>query len=273
MIQKKIEHFFETARERELIRLRKEGGLCHFPYTNDKIFQEWRFCNVHRENDKTTIWFRENLRDRLNGWRLVRATFIFRWFNRIETAEKINDLLHGGWDSEEAHDRLEGVKPLVTGAYIVHTPYGMNKLDGILWSIEDSLPELKLMSDSWGSSLKSAWKDICGLTQQGPFTSYEIVTDLRHTPILENANDIMTWASAGPGCTRGLSRIVGRELDMYRDRDEMSVLMQELLECSKTYWPSNYQSWEMREVEHWLCEYHKYMNAGEGKRLKRRYKA
>jgi len=29
--------------------------------------------------------------------------------------------------------------------------------------------------------------------------------------------------------------------------------------------------WEMREVEHWLCEYDKYRRAASGKRMKRKF--
>ena len=42
----------------------------------------------------------------------------------------------------------------------------------------------------------------------GGFHSYEIVTDLRHTYLLENASDINLWANIGPGCRRGLARII-----------------------------------------------------------------
>src|SRR3954463_360699 len=125
-----IDGYFGTARERYQIKLNREAGK-PWPWTQDKQFRQWRFCHVHREDDKTTVWFRENIRDPLSAraneevcaenypiWllKIVRATVAFRWFNRIETGEIIKDLLIGKWDSAEAEHRLAGVSPVVTGA-------------------------------------------------------------------------------------------------------------------------------------------------------------
>jgi hypothetical protein len=38
------------------------------------------------------------------------------WFCRMETGERIKDLLLNGWNTQEARRRLAGVRPLVTGA-------------------------------------------------------------------------------------------------------------------------------------------------------------
>ena len=94
------DEFFSTARERYQIKLRREAGHPR-PWTKDPIFNEWRFTNVHREDDRTTVWFRENIRGSLaqrdihfdSLLRILEATLIFRWFNRIETGEMIKDLL------------------------------------------------------------------------------------------------------------------------------------------------------------------------------------
>ena len=101
-----IDEYFSTARERYRIKLRREAGQ-EQPWTEDPVLQEWRFCQVHREEDKTTVWFRENIRRHMIGIRAVEACIIFRWFNRIETGELIKDLFFlEGWNSDEAHNRL-----------------------------------------------------------------------------------------------------------------------------------------------------------------------
>ena len=121
--------FFTTARDRFHIRLRREANEPP-PWTEDLIFREWKFCNVHREHDKTTIWFRENIRDPLkdDAPNVTQATTIFRWFNRIETGEIIKDLLLNGWDTEECRRRLKDVHPILTGAYKIGSPKVLNKL-------------------------------------------------------------------------------------------------------------------------------------------------
>jgi hypothetical protein len=287
------EQFFSTAREREKIRLNRLDSLQRNLWTRDPIFKQWRFCNVHRQNDRTTEWFRANVSGPLSMvcrdgecvgsvslLKVVEATVIFRWFNRIETGERILDLLLGQWDTQEAKRRLTGVSPVVTGAYIVKGPDGYTKLDGILKVIDLARPDLPRMVEGWGASLEDAWKDLCTVFYLGRFMAYELVSDLRWTPVLDQATDINTWANAGPGCARGLGWVTtGNPATFHygsqKDQVVMLALMRDLLALSKQekYWPSEWTPWEMREVEHWSCEYDKYKRAESGLRLKRRYPA
>ena len=69
----RIRTYFELAREREQIRRRRLAGNPP-PWTADPVLQRWRICNVRREDDRTTMWFREHVRDRLEGWRVIEAT-------------------------------------------------------------------------------------------------------------------------------------------------------------------------------------------------------
>jgi len=274
---KNIDTYFSTARERYAIKLRKDSGQPG-PWTKDQIFQDWRFCNVHREHDKTTIWFREQVRSKLKDLAVVEATMIFRWFNKIETGEIIKDLLLNGWDTEEARRRLQYVHPLITGAFMIKSPTGLNKLDGLLECIDLGRPILAEYYPTWGRTLKDAWVDVQRIGFLGGFLAYEIVSDLRWTNVLDHAIDITTWTNAGPGCTRGIGLVVDGRKDLYdryssEDQLTMLVIMQEILKMSKDdrYWPTDWPAWEMREVEHWACEYAKYYNASAGIRLKRRF--
>src|SRR5207247_6900297 len=99
---KHADTYFRLAREREAIRRRKAAGQ-PWPWTDDPILRDWFFCNVHREMDKTTVWFREHVRSTLSGWRAVEATLCFRWFNLIETGEVVRELLCEGWKRDEAY--------------------------------------------------------------------------------------------------------------------------------------------------------------------------
>ena len=85
--------------------------------------------------------------------------------------------------------------------------------------------------------------------------SYELVTDLRHTYYLHDAEDIMTWANAGPGAMRGLNRIHGRDLDDTSKKHDWCHEMRELLNIA---WMKYSLDFELREIEHSLCEFDKY---------------
>jgi hypothetical protein len=106
--------------------------------------------------------------------------------------------------------------------------------------------------------------------------AYEITSDLRWTYLLENAPDITMWAAPGPGACLGLSKLTAQEMSYGAARDRIAAIeaMQRLvvLSTAEELWPQHWPKWEMREVEHWLCEYAKYYRVKyEGKRMKRRY--
>lgn len=283
--------FFATARERYRIMLNKNAGLPREQWTADQIYRDWRFCNVRREDDRTTVWFREKVRLPLMqmtqapmGLRSVQAAVAFRWFNRIETGERVLNLLLHGWDSRVAKELLDGVAPVVTGAYIIKGLDGMSKLDGICACIDKAFTMLPGMLAKWNTdrvagkqTLRAAWADLLEVPYLGRFMAYELVSDLRWD-VLDAAIDINTWANAGPGCTRGLGRVVNGTLDRFSygsntSQAEMLVHMQELLRLSRDpeNWPAEWPAWEMREVEHWLCEFDKYKRVQGGERMKRRY--
>lgn len=288
--KERVQAFFNYAKKRYQLMLDKEGGFPK-PWTDDPILQQYRFCNVFREDDKTTRWFKNNIRDELfYDPSVVYATTMFRWFNKIETGEL---LLNKGGDKlklftdfqpKEILSRLEGVSPVITAAYMIKTPAGMKKAEGIVWCLERSFNlclELgEQMLENVGSiSLEAVHDRLMTLPYLGEFMAYEIVTDLRHTALLQDAPDIMTWANPGPGAARGLDRLLGQELYTFNrsrdaDREIMMGLMQQLLKCSQKeeYWPKRWPKWEMREVEHTLCELDKYERAlsGEG-RPKQKY--
>lgn len=273
--------YFATAKERYRIKLKKDAGEKR-PWSIDTHLSTWRFCQVHREDDRTTVWFRKNIREPLLSaptLKQVEAAIIFRWFNRIETGEIIKDLILGQWSSKEAYRRLCNIGVVFTGAYIIIGHPGMTKLEGVLECIDDARPYLPIMVPKWGSSLQESWQDIKSIPFIGGFTGYEVISDLRWTPVLNQANDILTWCNAGPGCARGLGWITANDPTRFScgpgDQRIMLKLMQELLEMSRSeeFWPQDWKVWEMREVEHWNCEHDKYMRAFNGQSLKRRYQS
>src|SRR5258708_7959132 len=79
------------ATERENIRKRRAEGLPREQWTTDPIFQKGRFCNARREDDRTTIWIRENWRaPHADDSDLFFAMALARLVNRIETLAKLD---------------------------------------------------------------------------------------------------------------------------------------------------------------------------------------
>lgn len=335
----RFDEFFATARERQSIFLRRAAGMPR-PWTEDPVLHRYPITNVFREQDKTTKWLRENVRSRYAGKpELLLATVVFRWFNRISTGEaifmqKFMDLSMGVTDGTAFEHFLasgdtlflkSAIKaycqdgPYCTGAYMITSPQGFNKLDGMCEVIRRFCANstkhgwewramaqymLDCRSQANAVSLYEAWVWLKEFEFQGPFHAYEVITDLRHTALLDTAPDIMTWANPGPGAQRGLNRIHGRRkapaegqtarraLRVPIKAEQAQTEMQELLTASldPMHWPQpdsknvfyegpgygslfmhklapaqeQWPPWEMRDVEMWLCEYDKIIRTRSG---------
>jgi hypothetical protein len=81
--------FWDFARERHSIYLRRAAGDPP-PWTDDPVLRTYRFCNIFRELDATTAWFRRYVRDPMRSRpEVLLATVLFRWFNRISSGEAL----------------------------------------------------------------------------------------------------------------------------------------------------------------------------------------
>lgn len=227
------ERYFHWIEEREKIRIKKEAGKPK-PWTTDPILQSYSFCNVRREDDKTTRWLKYNVREPLKKDRQVMfAVVLFRWFNLIETGELLKNMggLRSGNDGFGYFTKwnLKGVKTLLqaaknqgtkvfTGAYNISASGSSKpKVDRVcddylqpVWEARNSLLDVLQDLETLDQAHK-CFMDFSGLGGSG-FMSGQIIADLRHTSIMENySNDSFRyWASPGPGSKRGLNRLHGK---------------------------------------------------------------
>lgn len=287
MIESEVDRFFSVAMERHNMFLKKERGEPQ-PWTEDSVLGRFRFCNVYRELDKTTQWFRKNVRDPLreNTKDVLFATVAFRWFNRIETGEIIHEELLNGpdlWDLQAVRDKLKDEKPIITGAYVIKTPPGLTKLDGVLWDIEQVRLDMSGLV-SWVESvprnerkMEDIWTRLLRYNDIGDFMAYQLVADLQYTCVLDQSVDRNTWAAPGPGSTRGLGWLVAGNPEHFDKNSkkacrEMIPLMQQLLQKAWLVWPAEWTNWDMSVVQNWLCEIDKWHRGMRGQELKRLYK-
>ena len=188
-IAEELDRYFYWQEERESIRKKKENDLPP-PWTNDPILQEFKFCQVYREEDRTTRWLRKHIREPLrDDPRVFMAVIIFRWFNLIETGRTLveNDLLFN-WDRKKAIELIRKQPKWITGSYIIKTPNRMDKVTGVaecishMWNDRDYLvTKLENEKALDNSSLEFCWETLRDYPYMGPFMAYEVVTDLRHT--------------------------------------------------------------------------------------------
>jgi len=267
--------FWYWINERHRIYLRKESGEKP-PWTDDEILRTYYFTNVFRELDAVTVWIRENWREPYaehpNLWF---AMCVARCINEPSTLEALGFPEY--WDAESAREIMLGLqadgKRLYSPAYVISNcgntcDKPMFTCTYVLKPIWDAQP---VPEDS--DNLQSYHKRLIQFMGMGGFMAYEVVSDLRWTRYFDTADDILTWANPGPGCKRGINRLYGwPPKTPISDTQALSV-MRSLLEKSGDCIESYVPQLEMREVEHSLCEFDKYMRAylGEGT-PKRRYK-
>ncbi len=272
------------------------------PWTNDPVLRDGRFCNIFRELDTVTIWIDQNIRkpyaDHEHLWLMLALARYINWPDTLAALIESP----GAWPSHEdfAPENVTRVlaakasfgDKVYTGAYMIRAEsdttkewYSWSKhryiaeiVIGRLW--EDRAAFVEVLEGKRQASLEQVWK----LFQEphyigwGPFMAYEVVTDLRHTRYLEDAPDIYTWANAGPGAIRGLNRLYGRNLEAKprpeQTNREMNQLMLELNRYDEPGFNATFGEprevnprFEMRDIEHSLCETDKYerVRLGEGK--------
>jgi hypothetical protein len=147
-------------------------------------------------------------------------------------------------------------KPEYTVNYVLDSVYQAAKKHVLPWE-----------PSTFGVTLQESWEWLKQFPGWGPFTAYEVVTDLRHTRYLCNAPDIDTWANAGPGAKRGLNRLYNRPLrEGFRGSqalDEMRLIFDWVRQHRNC---AILPTLELRDVEMWLCETDKIARAKDAER-------
>lgn len=200
--------------EREAIRIRKEAGHPMDTWTDDIILKRYRFCNVHREDDRVTRWIKENWRkphyDDPNLWH---AMLIARYINwpptlAIMTYPEPWDRKHRIATERVIKLRDTGAK-IFTGAYIVSTNgRKMDKLNYVL-----DLFDLAWKFNPMRDTLAGTYDQLIKIDGVGSFMAAQIIADLKQESILCRAPDWTGWCAPGPGSQRGLNRVTSRYLD------------------------------------------------------------
>jgi hypothetical protein len=274
------ELFWYWMAERHRIFLKRQAGLPK-PWTEDEILRDYKFTNPFRENDRGTVWLRENFLEPHRDDNLGLIAFNICWyrmFNWWGTGALLG--WQEGWNVPYVKQVLErnlaqGMQ-VFTGAHIVYSPPGLGKVEAIV----DVCADLHHMCVHAGAletcceeenSLQVVFEALQEVHCVGGFMAYEMVTDMRHTRLLENAKDIMTWANMGPGAQRGLRRLGLPAKNQKEGCESMRHLLSHAPGSGfAPFFDSlsdiQYPVIEMRDIEHSLCEFDKYCRVkfGEG---------
>lgn len=286
LLSENVQRFFDFVTERHAIYLRRARGD-PWPWTNDPILQAYKFTNIFRELDTGTVHCRKMIREPYaNHEELFFNVASYRLYNNIETQKEIGFVEHYNpievmelMYRRQARGRGERV---FTGAHMITGTLGGDKIYQVFYVCLGNLwDNRRLLEPKPGDTLEIAFNRLNKHNPgYGPFITYEVITDLRHTRYLQDATDIYTWANPGPGAQRGINRLLGNvvrtkshnvliaeERSKYPKKTEYLEYMRLLLALSRSFTPKWVPDMEMRDIEHSLCEFDKYerVRLGQGK--------
>ena len=260
-----VQNFWAFCVERENIRLRKELGNPP-PWTEDKILQEYHFCNIKREYDYGTRWYLNWVAVAPDKLDLLWKTILYRTVNNVAWFEQIGGVF--GWQewksmSGDIVDYIEHAPPPYTPAHItLQSPDGKTRREHLyeqLYWLSEGLEDLA--AQVYGaSSLKAVWEHLKNVPYVGPFIALQIFRDLLLAKALPFSEDDFTYL--GPGCRQGLLMIFP---DIKNYRQQYAVL-QEIQRLHPEELELN-----LGDMEHSMCEARKYWKLSQGGGRHRHY--
>lgn len=220
--------FYAFIRERESIRLRRAAGMPREQWTQDPILRTYKFTNVKREHDRTTMRLMKEFysgKTSSPSMRLVNCT-IARFFGLAATVLEI------GWqecwvDETKAHvedvirRRISRREKVFTSAYIVPNCGDSSPKHEVVLRIVDQVAawadaNCEITDEDFRWSLfdkKMPWRwlieSLCeNVRGMGSFMAKEVVLDF----ILASGwtpPDWHDWTPIGPGARKGAARVQG----------------------------------------------------------------
>jgi hypothetical protein len=250
-----VSAFFDFCREREKIRFLRKSGAPD-PWTEDPIFQQGRFLNVFREDDrgsKAILRFARSLEKDLSS--LTHALFFARWCNRQETLDKLSIKILSR--SKELRKKLETLDPWCNvTAYPVEPVHweGMHysRFDTatiLFGEIKESLTET--LTGAQGDVIKATNAVNALFRMQNDFPIFMAIIDLAwfRPDVIDPASHVPT----GIGAIAYLDR-----LQTYFDLEDHQQTCDRMIALQKEYWPEAKRAFQPIDIEYLSCECRKY---------------
>lgn len=292
--------FFEFIFERQSIWHKKTVEKHATPWSEDKVLNTYRFCNVYRELDGGTIAINKYLQEKNISPEMKLFNIVaYRFFNRRDTIEVLFGGLLNPQDFavksyEKRFDDEKKRGSIFSNAYLVSShPYNSNyrpkdkhvQILLMLDDLKDNLSKIikELQSSSPDEGLKIIEKNI---KMAGPFLSGQILLDVTY------AGDIVNYTSndfliVGPGAHWGLNILFDKKLSKIEANEKCRYLYSIQQEAFANLLKNKNKNWKnvnwkneqycggeylsLHDIQNSLCEFRKYWRLKADEKSKKRY--
>ena len=210
--------YWYFAAERQNIFYKKLNGE-EAPWTEDKILQEYKFCNSYRASDRVSQYLIKNVI--YNGKKysdedMIFRIILFKIFNKESTWEillnKLGDITLDNFNFKDYCNILEQAKDegykIYTDAYMSCTnkAFGYDKKhENHIALLEKMFIKDKMQNKILESeNMEKAFNIIRNYELIGNFMAYQLVTDINYSEVVNFTEREFTVA--GPGSERGIKK-------------------------------------------------------------------
>lgn len=213
--QEVYDTYWKTAAERQNIFFKKLNGD-PLPYTNDPIYQTYKFCNVYRASDRVSQYLIKHViyNGTFNEKDTLFRIFLFRLLNKNETWQNLEDRLGEislkNFTFERYSKALEDLKekdPIYGNAFILcaNKAFGFEKKhQNHLALLEQVFVKTDVLNLISAKSFSDLFKSLRELPLIGNFMAYQIAIDMNYSPVFNFSENDFTIA--GPGAERGIRK-------------------------------------------------------------------
>ena len=259
----RIQEFSNFIIKRWRVFERRSKGLPP-PWSEDPILQNYRFCNVRREDDAVTIFIRKNwLEPNYDCEHLWFASLISRFFNYPEFLKEIGfpvPFKPGHLLNKAKAITAEGGKKFNT-AYLITT-------NGARGEKVELLTEL-VFKPAWarrsefvyqqGSPLSHYHEKLMTLNGLKSFLAGQVIADLKYAPQFDAAPDWDSFFAIGPGSKRGVNRVFGKpKKETAPDSEFIEMFRAIRAEAEPLIEAAGVPHLHAQDVQNCLCEFDKY---------------
>jgi hypothetical protein len=293
----KEKDFFDFIFERQLVWYNR-NVKCTKSWTTDETLQKYKFCNCYRELDKGTQYIINKLKTEKSREIIFQNIVFYRFFNKFNLYEDLDISTIKEWNKETTKElikrfdylRSQG-KTIFNDAYLISgnktkEPKHVFILKQLEYSFSDNKVKELIKEIDNCKTPKESMQVIKKIPKVGDFLAYEIWTDLTYFNFFNQKwtdNDVV---NIGPGAKWGLELIYEKKLSNKEQLEKINHLHKvqkqflEKIKKNKLSWKdinyndcfTNVPYLSLRNIEHSLCEFRKYLRLKEGKGKKRYFK-